>query len=114
MKHHFYSRIIEIESLIIELDKLDLSKDEKIHLASLIDSNLHQTILDAVLSELSEGDKEIFLTHLDKNDHDKIWQHLNEKVESIEEKIKKVAEELKEQLHQDIEKAHRIKKASHD
>lgn len=114
MNKYFYSHIIEIESLIIELDKLDLSTDEEIHLASLIDSNLHQAILDAVLSELSDKDKEIFLAHLSKNDHDKIWQHLNEKIESIEEKIKKVAEELKEQLHQDIEKAHGIEKASHD
>lgn len=109
MKHHFYSRIIEIDSLIVELDKLDLSTDEKIHLASLIDSNLHQTILDAVLSELSDKDKEIFLTHLSKNDHDKIWQHLNEKVESIEEKIKKAAESLKQDLHKDIKEAHRIR-----
>lgn len=109
MKQHFYSKIIEVESLIIELDKLDLSTDEKIHLASLIDSTLHQTILDAVLSELSDKDKEVFLSHLEADDHDKIWQHLNEKVESIEEKIKKAAESLKQDLHKDIKKAHRMK-----
>lgn len=109
MKHHFYSRIIEIESVIFELDKLDLSTDEKIHLATLIDSNLHQTILDTILSELSNSDKEIFFTHLNKNDHDKIWQHLIEKVENIEGKIKKAAEDLKEDLHKDIKKVHRMK-----
>jgi hypothetical protein len=51
------------------------------------------------------------LTHLDSNDHDKIWNFVNEKVDNIEGKIKKVAEEIKRELHQDIrttkeEKAH--------
>lgn len=101
----FYSHLIEIESITLELDKLDLSEDQKYHLASLIDSSLHHQVLDAVLSELSDSDKRVFLQHLNEDDHDKIWKFLNEKIDNIEEKIKKTAEDLKEELRQDLKRA---------
>ena len=104
---YFYSHLIEIESVTSELDKLDLSEEQKIHLASLIDSSLHHTILDAILSELSPSDKRVFLNHLQEDDHSKIWQFLNEKVNSIEDKIKKAADGLKNELHEDLKEAKR-------
>ncbi len=105
----FYAHLIEIESLTIELDKLDLTSEQKIHLASLIDSSLHHTILDAILSELPDADKRVFLQHLRTNDHQKIWKFLTAKVDNIEEKIKNAADQLKAELHADIKKAKRIK-----
>lgn len=106
-KAFFYTHLIEIESIIVELDKLDLSEEQKTHLAGLIDSSLHHTILDAVLSELSPQDKIVFLNHLQENDHSKIWKFLNEKVENIEDKIKKTAGDLKKELHEDLKEAKR-------
>jgi hypothetical protein len=105
MTKKFYTHLIDIESVVVELDKLDLSDSQRSHLAQLIDTNLHQTILDVVLSELTDEDKHIFINHLSRNDHDKIWELLNEKVDKIEEKIVKSAEELKKEIHQDIEEA---------
>lgn len=106
---HFYSQVIEIESLIVELDKLELSDQERMHLTSLIDSSLHHTVLDAVLSELPESERAVFLKHLEANDHSRIWKHLNEKIDNIEEKIKKAADELKLELHKDIREAKQVK-----
>lgn len=105
----FYSHLIEIESVLVELDKLDLSDEQKVHLTTLIDSSLHHTVLDAILSELSPSDKKVFLNHLKEEDHSKIWQFLNEKVDNIEDKIKKAADDLKSELHEDVKKAKRIK-----
>lgn len=102
---YFYTHLIEIESLIIELDKLNLSEDQKNHLTSLIDSSLHDTILDAILSQLSEADKIIFIKGLEENNHDKIWQFLNTKIEKVEDKITKAAEDLKKELHEDLKKS---------
>lgn len=104
-KQYFYSHLIEIESIIIELDKFDLSMEQKVHLSNLIDSSLHHIVLDAVLSELTPTDKKVFLNHLKEDDHSKIWQFLDGKVDKIEDKIKKVAEDLKVELHQDLKKA---------
>ena len=105
----FYSHLIEIESIVIELDKMDLTTEQKIHLTGLIDSSLHHTVLDAVLSQLSDTDKKVFLNHLKEDDHNKIWQFLNGKVDNIEGKIKKAADSLKTELHKDIKQAKRIK-----
>lgn len=102
MKKHFYSHLVETDSLVIEINKLELEDHERAHLISLVDSNLHHAVLDAILSELTEADKRIFLTHLAHEDNEKIWEHLNSRVDKIEEKIKKAAEELKEELRGDI------------
>lgn len=104
-KKYFYSHLIEIDSLFIELDKLELTDEEKHHLAELIDANLHHTILDTILSQLPEEDKQKFMEHLSNNDKEKIWEHLNTKVENIEEKIKNAAADIKKLMHQDIEEA---------
>lgn len=102
---HFYSHLITVESIVMELDKLNLSLDQKAHLSTLIDSSLHHTVLDAVLSELSPEDKKVFLNHLKEDDKGKIWQFLNEKVDNIEDKIKKAAEDLKSEMHKDLKEA---------
>ncbi len=102
---HFYSHLIETSHISLELGDMDLSQEERVHLISLVESNLHHTILDAVLSELSEEDKKIFLHHAAHDKHEKTWELLNEKVDNIEEKIKKAAKALKKELHEDIEDA---------
>lgn len=110
MSKHFYSHLIELESLTVELDSVGLSEHERIQLAQLVDSSLHHTILEAIFAELSEEEKLRFLDHLASDDHNKIWEHLNEKTENIEDKIKQAAESLKEQLHKDIKDAKRLHK----
>ena len=106
---YFYSHLIKIESIIIELDKMDLTDEQKSHLASYVDSSLHHAILDAILSELTDQDKRIFMQHLNQRDHDKIWRFLNEKMDGVEDKIKKAAEDLKVELHKDLRDAKKRK-----
>lgn len=105
MNKTFYGHLIEIESVVVELDKLDLSREQKHHLASLVDSSLHHTILDAILSQLKEEDKRVFMQHLTENDQQKIWKFLNGKIDHIEDKIKNAAEGLKGELLKDIRKS---------
>ena len=62
-KKHFYTHIIDTSTLSLELGDMDLTPEERMHLVSLMDSNIHHTVLDLVLSELSESDKKIFLLH---------------------------------------------------
>jgi len=104
MKKSFYNHLVTIDSLTIELDKIEMSQDEKRHLILLIDSNIHQTVLNVVLSELQGNDKKIFLHHLSSGDHDKAWIHLKGKIENVENKIKKAADEIIKELHEDIKK----------
>jgi len=103
---HFYTRFISVETIVQELHGLDLSEEERIHLAALIDSSIHHAILDEVLSNLQDEDKKLFLKLLAEDEkHEKILDFLNAKVDHIEDKIKKVAGDLTAKMHQDIRKA---------
>lgn len=103
---NFYSDFVVIETLINELDSMDLSDGERAHLAALIDSSLHSVILDEVLSHLSDEDKELFLEKLEnKKEHKEIMDFLNEKVDNIEDKIKTVSDQLVKELHEDLKEA---------
>ena len=104
----FYTHLIEIESVMEELDKMDLSKEEKMHLSKLLDSSLHHTILDAIFSQLNEEDKKVFASHLKENKQDKIWKFLNEKIDNVEDKIKLAAKDLKKELHKDLKEAKKL------
>ncbi len=106
---YFYSHLIEIESLTSELDQMDLSKDEKIYLAQLADANIHQAVLDAVLSELTPQEKIIFIEDLKNDDHDKLWKLLNQRVDKIEENIKAAAQHVKKGLGEDMKEARKLK-----
>ena len=112
--NNFYSHIVETETLIVELEKLDLSDSERQELSELVDQSLHSTVLDAILSELSDADKKIFLKNLEDEEHEKIWNHLNAQVDGIEDKIRKAADSLKEELHGDLREAHKLKNSKHE
>lgn len=109
MNKHFYSHLIETSTVSLALGDMELSQEERLELISLAHDNLHHAILDAVLSELSENDKKLFLQHLAIDDHDKIWELLKKKVVNIEEKIKQTADTLKKELHSDIAEANKKK-----
>jgi hypothetical protein len=109
MKAHFYTKLIETSSLSLALADLDLTQEERKHLIELAHDNLHHAILDAVLTELAEKDKQEFLHLLAQDEHDKIWNLLTTRVENIEDKIKKTADDLKKELHKDIEESHKHK-----
>lgn len=101
-KTHFYSHLVRFESLHIELEKLDLSNEQREHLVELASSTTHHAIIDDLLTELSHEDKTHFLLLLDENDHGKIWNHLREKIVGVEKRIQETAGKLIQQFHQDI------------
>jgi hypothetical protein len=108
-KGTFYAHLVNIEEVLVELDTLDLSHHEKHHLGQLMDSNVHHSVLDVILQELQDEDKEILLRLINSDKHDKIWEHLNAKVDAVEEKIQKAAQEITRQMHMDIKEAKRLK-----
>lgn len=107
MKKHFYNHIVSFDSLVIALNTLNLSENEKEHLLEIADSSLYHTVLDAILSELSQEDKKTFLLHVAQEDDAKIWDFLNTKVQNIETKITLAADDLTEKLHKDIKEVKR-------
>jgi 5,10-methenyltetrahydromethanopterin hydrogenase len=105
MKKHFYSHVVETASISLALAEMDMSNSERKHLIDLVEANLHHAILDAVLSELSEKDKQEFVELYAEGNDEKIWKLLDSRVENIEDKIKKTAKDVKKELHKDIEES---------
>lgn len=104
----FYSHLVEIETLTVELDSLDLADHEKHELAQLVDSNIHNVVMDAIFSKLSEADKRKFVDIVNSQDHQKIWDFLKDRSEDIEDEIKKAAVEFKKKLHEDMSEARHL------
>lgn len=103
----FYTHLVEIESITIELDSMNLEEHQKHELAQLLDSNIHNVIMDAILSKLSDADKREFALLANAKNHQKVWKFLKDKSEDIENEIKKAATQIKKELHEDIKEAKR-------
>lgn len=102
MIKHFYSYHVETDSLILEISALEIEEHEKKHLINLAESQIHHSIMSAILSELSKEDKKAFLTHINSRDHERIWKFLNNRVQNVETKIQEAAVAIKKELHKDI------------
>lgn len=102
MIKHFYSHIIETESITLEMEGLNLSDEEKNHLTELMESSIHYKVMDTVLSELSDDDKKAVLSHMHAKKHEDVWKLLYKKIDNIEDKIKKAAGSVKRELIRDI------------
>lgn len=102
-KKHFYTHLVETSSISLALGDIDLMPEERKELITLVEVNMHKTIMNLVLSELSEEDKKQFLLHVAHDYHERVWNLLKEKTDNIEEKIQKAAIDLQKQLHKDIE-----------
>lgn len=102
MKPHFYSHIVEIDSIHSSLDDLGLEVHEKHELIIIVESSVHHVVMDTILSELEDHDKKQFLGHVVSKEHEKVWDLISNKIEDVENKIKKAVDHLKNKLHDDI------------
>lgn len=99
---HFYSHLIEVHEIYLSISEMELSDQERNHLVSLTEANIHATVINTVLPKLSEEDKKIFLKNLVADKHEETWKHLLAKVQGAEDKIHKSLKELREELLRDI------------
>ena len=104
LQKHFYSNLVDMDTLESDLDFLTLSKGEKDELLELAHVHVHQTVMDAILSELNDADKKRFLELMAEGRDEKIWEHLNDKVERIEDRITIAAQSIKKEMREDIKK----------
>lgn len=101
---HFYGHLTETTDITLEIAGMDLSPDERVHLMSLLEANIHSAVVNTVLTELNKDDKKIFLKNLVLEDHEETWRHLKSKKGDIEEKVKKTIQNMVKELSEDIKK----------
>lgn len=101
-RKHFYTHLVQINEIILDLGDLEMSQEERVHLLALLDANIHSTVVHTVLNELPPSEKKVFLENILLNDHKKTWGHLNSNSTNLEEKITKAANELINEMKKDI------------
>ncbi len=109
MQRYFFSHLVDIQSIHLKLLDLDLEDEEKTELVQLAHDTLHYEIINAILSELSQADKKIFLRQMTLDDQHAIWRFLNKKVANIEGKIKQITDDVVLELHADIQESKKLK-----
>ncbi len=102
MKKHFYTHLIEIDTIYTELESLPIHKHEKKELVEIVHSTIHHVVIDTVMTDLSEEDKKTFLSHVHVEDHESVWKLLKKRSQESEKKIIKAVQTLQNELLQDI------------
>lgn len=102
---HFYSFLVETTHITIELGDLNLSQEERVHLLSLIDANIHSSVVKEVLENLDAEDKKVFLKNLVSDNHETVWSHLKLKIKDAESLVKKTIEETISEMSNDIKQS---------
>lgn len=104
MSRLFYDHLIILEEVEIELDKLELEREEREEVDQLIEEIVHHRILDRILRHLPKEHHEEFLNRLHKAPYDaQLLEYINERVEeSVEEHVKDEMEKLKKEILKDI------------
>jgi len=102
MKKQFYSHLITLEVIRVEMNELHLSEKEKEELLKLAESHVHHVMLDEALSRIKGDDKKIFLQHVHLAEHDKALALLRKHSQNIEMHLLHAAHVLLEELRDDI------------
>lgn len=100
---YFYTSLVEISDITLDLGEIELSPDERVHLISLAHANIHSSVINIVLSNLPDEEKKVFLKNLVSQNHEQTWKHLKDNVSDIEDKIKKSINSVKKELREDIQ-----------
>ncbi len=104
MKNKFYSHIITIEPVQNRLSELDIQDNEREELIEILNSHIHVTVIDIILSELDEGKKKEFLHLIGiKEDGDSVWDFVLTNIGEGEDKVKKAIDQIISDFIADLE-----------
>ncbi|OGK17143.1 hypothetical protein A2690_02100 [Candidatus Roizmanbacteria bacterium RIFCSPHIGHO2_01_FULL_39_12b] len=101
---HFYTHLIEIEPILTTLDEVVITDAEKKELLTIVERTTHYAVINVVLGKLKNEDKKQFISHVAKDEHDKIWELLSKKTKDIEKKIKNAVRDIHLSMIDDVKK----------
>ena len=90
------------ENIIVEINSLDVENHEREKLLKMTDELAEHRFLNAVLDNLKEKDKEIFLDYLHGGTPEIVAEFLHRRIEGIEEILKEHGKALEYEIIGDI------------
>lgn len=111
MSKIFYDHLIVFEEIEVELDKLELSREEREEIDQLIEELVHHHVVERILDHLPREHHEEFLDKFHAVPHDPALLHyINKRIdESVEVHIKDEMKKLKKEILKDV-KNHLLEK----
>lgn len=95
----FYDHLINIHDLHIELDRYELSTEERNELMKLADSAVHHEVFDLLMIELPEEHKVVFLERFATDPSDpELMEFIKSHIPQAEDKIKARSDKVKKDL----------------
>ena len=90
------------ENIIIEINSLNVENHEREKLLRMTDELAEHRFLNAVLDNLKEQDKEIFLDYLNGETPEIVAEFLHRRIEGVEEILKEHGKALEYEILEDI------------
>lgn len=102
---YLFEEIIQIKTVHLKLNEMDLTDQEKEELLEIMKSTIHHKVIDLILSELTDEEKEIFLEGVstgrgfsDTHKNGQFLDVLKDRINNLEAKIKEKVKEAEEEL----------------
>ena len=104
---YLFEEIIQIKTVHLKLNELNLADEEKEELLEIMKSTIHHKVIDLILSELTDEEKEIFLSQVipspgeessEAFPKDVSLNVLRDRINNLEEKVKEKVKEAEEEL----------------
>jgi len=99
------------DNIILELQTLDISKDEQEKLLKMADEIAEVRLIDLILERLEERDRELFLEQLQIGASEVFIEFLRDKIADIESILTEQASVLENEIIEDIRS---LKKGNND
>jgi hypothetical protein len=90
------------DNIILELQTLNISKDEQERLLKMADEIAEVRLIDLILERLEERDRELFLEQLQVGASEVFIEFLRDKIEDIEMLLTEAAKVLENEIIEDI------------
>jgi hypothetical protein len=103
---YIFEGIIETDQVLIKIDAVSETDDDREYLTTLVKDTLHHKIVDLILDELDEEKRLFFIAHLDdESKHLTLLSKLSEWIKDFEYKVVTTAKNAEKELLELIERA---------
>ncbi len=102
----FYDHLVLREEITTELDKYELTVEQREDILTVVDQTLHHEVLDVILTSLPTEKHELFLKKFHQNPTDeRLLDYLKGQVADIDEQIQNAAKKVKKEILAEIKRA---------
>lgn len=99
---NFYDHLVKVESLTIQVNRLDLNPSQKKRVNGLIKSSVHYTLVNTLMSDVPEKERPRAIKTLNSGNYNELWSVFDTKKARVEGNLRKAFENLSREILRDL------------